>query len=367
MSWMRRTRSMIGMSVKTISEHTASRKSFIAAPRSARRAPLSRPIRGLPGRSRVRRARRRRSTDGSVPACTLVDEVGELRDVGVGEQLGVGPACVLGRTPGLQSRRPSRTPLRGRRSRRRPGSWPRRSRRRRCRTGSAPPMCRGTRESANCGWINASACAYTCVTRAPGIEPAQRVEVVDQRLVEDRPRLDPGGDLGGDAGVAGQRPQQLRRADRALDDPGAHVGEVPGEAAVEADLQRHPRVSGGVDRAVGVVQCQRHRLLAEHVLARLRCSDDQVGVGGGGRADRHRIDRPIGDQVQWIAVRPRRRKPFCRARFGVGDGGQAGVRQATCQGLGVEVADPAGADEAEATTVLTFMVLRSSLERSSRP
>ncbi len=157
------------------------------------------------------------------------------------------------------------------------------------------------------------------------IEPAQRVEVVDQCLVEDRPRLHPGGDVGRDAGVAGQRPQQLGRADRALDDPGAHVGEIPGEAAVEADLQRDPRGVRGVDGAVGVVQRQRHRLLAEHMLACLRRGDDQIGVGGRGRTDRHCIDRRIGDQVQWIAVRPRRRKPFGRARFGISYGGQAGV------------------------------------------
>ena len=62
----------------------------------------------------------------------------------------------------------------------------------------------------------------------------------------------------------------------------AHGGEVGGEAAVETDLQRHTRVVGGGDGPVGVVQRQRHRLLAEHVLAGPRGGDDQVGVGGSG-------------------------------------------------------------------------------------
>jgi hypothetical protein len=74
----------------------------------------------------------------------------------------------------------------------------------------------------------------------------------------------------------------LGRSDRAVDDPGAHIGEIGGEAAIEADLQHNARGARCVDRAIRVVQRQRHRFLAEHVLTGMRGGDHQVGVCGGG-------------------------------------------------------------------------------------
>ena len=128
---------------------------------------------------------------------------------------------------------------------------------------------------------------------------------------------------------------------------GVNRGELGHEAPVETHLQNHACVVGRRDRPVGIFECQRHRLLAEHVLARVRGRDDKVGVGGGGRADRHRLHNRVGDQREWISVCPWGVSLGCGG-FGIGDGHQGGVREPVGKCLGVKAADPAGADKAEA-------------------
>ena len=128
-----------------------------------------------------------------------------------------------------------------------------------------------------------------------GIEPAQRVEIVNQRLVEDRPRFHARRDVGRDTGVAGQRPQHLWPADHTVDDSGVHVGELGGESPVEPDLQRDAGGPGRVYGAVSIVEGEGHRLLAEHVLACVGRGDDEIGVRSGRRADRDCFDSRIGD------------------------------------------------------------------------
>ena len=73
-------------------------------------------------------------------------------------------------------------------------------------------------------------------------------------------------------------------------DRGAGGGERGGEAAVEPDLQHDAGLLGRGDGAVGVGEGHRHRLLAEHVLARGGGRDDQVGVAARGGGDQHAVD-----------------------------------------------------------------------------
>jgi hypothetical protein len=62
------------------------------------------------------------------------------------------------------------------------------------------------------------------------------------------------------------------------------------EAAVEADLERHPVGLDRIQPALELVEEERHRLLAEHRLARLCGGDHQVHVGVGAGADGHGVD-----------------------------------------------------------------------------
>ena len=124
-----------------------------------------------------------------------------------------------------------------------------------------------------------------------GVEEPQRVEVVDQRLVEDRVRRHPG--RVEPARVAGHRPQQPRRAQRAVVEQRARRSPVRGEPAVEPDLQHYSGGAGGVDRPVQVGQRQRHRLLAEHGLAGPR-PRRRSGRRGTGPVRRSPPRRPPG-------------------------------------------------------------------------
>ena len=97
MSWIRRTRSMIGNSVKTISEDTASSK--VAHDITELRTtgcPVSTDSRAASATSSATRASAP-LTEVSLPVRYAVDEMGELCGVGVGEQFGVHSAGILGR------------------------------------------------------------------------------------------------------------------------------------------------------------------------------------------------------------------------------------------------------------------------------
>ncbi len=170
---------------------------------------------------------------------------------------------------------------------------------------------------------------------------------MDQGFVEDRPRLDARGHLGGDAGIAGQRPQHRGRADLTVHDASVGGCEVGREAAVEPDLQGHPGGLHGFDGPVGIVEREGHRLLTEHVFARACRGDDEVGVAGGGGRDDDCVNRRIREQLQRILVAAWGRKPFCCAGYRIGNGHQAGVGQPLGERLGVKTADPPGTDEPE--------------------
>ena len=146
------------------------------------------------------------------------------------------------------------------------------------------------------------------------------------------------------------------RAGSAVNGPGSRVSErsscgVPmrpasiaaraaanagGEAAVEPDLQHDVRLLGRGDGAVGVGEGHRHRLLAEHVLARGGGRDDEVGVAARGRGDQHAVD--VGPAEQGLDV----------DRVGVELGGQAlggdldGVGDGDQPGAGHLVGDDPG-------------------------
>ena len=180
------------------------------------------------------------------------------------------------------------------------------------------------------------------------IQPAQCVEVMNQRFVEDGPGLHPRGHLRGNAGIAGQRAQQLGSTDGSGDNRLMRGGEVGVEAPVEAHLQRHPGLVDRGDGPVGVIEGQRHRLLAEDVLTGSGRGDHEIGVSGRGRADRHRVDAGVGDQLVRIGVGAGRADRLRRFQVRICHRDQGGVVEAASQRRGVEAADPPGADQAEA-------------------
>jgi hypothetical protein len=166
---------------------------------------------------------------------------------------------------------------------------------------------------------------------------------VDQGLVEDRVRRHPGG--GETAGVAGDRAQHARGAQPAVVEQRAGGLPVRGEAPVEPDLQQDACGAGGVDGPVGVGQRERHRLLAEHGLARPCRGHHQVGVEAGGRRDHHRVDGRVRERLRRIgagAVRAEAlRDPGRRVRHGHEPRSRDPARQRTA----VERPHPAGPDQ----------------------
>ena len=66
--------------------------------------------------------------------------------------------------------------------------------------------------------------------------------------------------------------------------------------AVEAHLQRYAARLGRGDRAVGVGEGHRHRLLDEDRLAGPGGRDDEVGVGGARAGDGDRLDARVVDE-----------------------------------------------------------------------
>ena len=121
------------------------------------------------------------------------------------------------------------------------------------------------------------------------------------------------------------------------------------EAALEAHLETHSRSLHRVEGAIGRLQIERNRLLAEDLLARFGGGDDQrrVTVGRGGDDDG--IDGRIGEHRVWI-VRPVRTADLGRQRLrrrpvDVGDDRQLGARDRRCQCGGMTLPDPSRANE----------------------
>jgi hypothetical protein len=83
------------------------------------------------------------------------------------------------------------------------------------------------------------------------------------------------------------------------------------EAAMEADLQRDPRLAGGVDRGNCRFQVERDRLLAEDVLAGCRSGLDHLDMERRRCRDDDAVDIGIAEQVV-VVCRPRYAEPFAR-------------------------------------------------------
>ena len=173
-------------------------------------------------------------------------------------------------------------------------------------------------------------------------DEAGEVEVVDRHVEEHAAR----------AGDVLDR-RRVVVAARDLDGPqvaeltarrGALHGLMAGvEASVEADLQQRAGVVDRRDRLVDRGEVERDRLLAERRLARPCRGDDQLGVGTGRRADRHRV----GVALEHVVDRCERRHPESggdvrgRGRNDVEDAVQRRAGNPIGDELGVHAADPA--------------------------
>ena len=76
-----------------------------------------------------------------------------------------------------------------------------------------------------------------------------------------------------------------------------NAGEARVEAAVEADHQLGLGVGHDLEAGAHALGREVHRLFAEDRLARLRGLLDQVGMRVGRRADQHRVDVLVADDV----------------------------------------------------------------------
>jgi len=187
--------------------------------------------------------------------------------------------------------------------------------------------------------------------RGTGVEVAQGVDVVDQGLEEDRPgrRVRRVGCPGGR--VARERAQQVRGAECARVHQRPGVLPAPVEAPVEPHLQHHARLPAGSDRPVGVGQRQRHRLLDEDGLARLRRLNDQVGVRAGRRRDQDRFEVRVGQDRSRVGTchgcAEAGGQPLGGAGCRVDDGGETGPRHPAREALAVEASDGARPDQSD--------------------
>ena len=100
----------------------------------------------------------------------------------------------------------------------------------------------------------------------------------------------------------------------------AQAGEVRVEAAVEADHQRRARLLDSGKATHDALARQIHRLLAEHGLAGLRATLDEIGMGRSRRADEDGIHvGALGDLLQRRNLSSRRRRQFlCGRRMRIG-------------------------------------------------
>ena len=182
-----------------------------------------------------------------------------------------------------------------------------------------------------------------------GEEEAGHVEVVDRHVAEDPAR---DGDVGGRRrrGVATDDRELLQRADLARGDPRAHLSEGRVEAPVEAERHRHAARGDRLAQRVHLRDVEIDRLLAQHRQPQGHRPRDEVDMGRGRRGDEHRVQiarlqQLLGGVGGDAAVR---RDGLARAvHERIGHPGEHGLRARGDVG-GVQAADAAGADEAEA-------------------
>ena len=121
------------------------------------------------------------------------------------------------------------------------------------------------------------------------------------------------------------------------------------EAPVEADLERDARRVDRPERAIELDEIERHGLLAEHRLAGLGRRDQQLDVGVGARADRHRIEI-AGEDLLHRGHRghPELGRDVARDRLvGVEHRAERGAWHLVGDQLGVHAPDPPDADDAD--------------------
>jgi hypothetical protein len=178
---------------------------------------------------------------------------------------------------------------------------------------------------------------------------------VDQGFQEDHPLRRIGRVV--ECRVAGQRTQQLRRADAA----GRHVevgrAEALGETPIETDLQRHARIGRGGNGAVGFVEGDGHGFFAEDPLARAGGADHQFGVAAGGGGDEDAVDVRVVEQLLRVGVDlgyPQFGRQACGlAGSGIGDGGEGCAGDVSRSGQAVEAAHATCTDQAQADVLCT--------------
>ncbi|ABA49379.1 hypothetical protein BURPS1710b_1837 [Burkholderia pseudomallei 1710b] len=127
-------------------------------------------------------------------------------------------------------------------------------------------------------------------------DPAEDVEIVDQHVLEDAARVLDVVD-GRRARIAARHDEHLRRADLARVDAALERLESRIEAALKADHADDARPRDGRLARAGALERQIDGLLAEHVLARARGADDQLGVRIGARADHRCADRRVAERA----------------------------------------------------------------------
>ncbi len=158
---------------------------------------------------------------------------------------------------------------------------------------------------------------------------------------------------------AGRAPGRVHAVAAGLDDLPQLAGldpppqrlDVGVEPPAVGDHQHPARRVRGRDHRLGLLQRGRHRLLDQHVLARLQAGDRLLGVQAVRRAHHHGIDLRVGGQLAPVGGRAgdavalgergqRLRPPVGRAR-------DLGARM-LLHAAGVEVHDPAGSEQGDA-------------------
>jgi hypothetical protein len=129
-------------------------------------------------------------------------------------------------------------------------------------------------------------------------QPLHEVGEVDERVEDDaaarRGVVEPvGARLPAEDGRAG-RDELAELAGR---DALVHAGEGRREAQHEAELHHAIARAGARDDAVGRLEGERDRLLAEHVPSGVQGRDDLLGMEGVGRGHEHRVDVVAREQV----------------------------------------------------------------------
>ena len=127
-------------------------------------------------------------------------------------------------------------------------------------------------------------------------DPAKDVEVVDQHVLEDA-----AGDLdvihGRRAGIAAGDQEHLRLADLPRGKPIFQRGEGGIVAALEADQAGDAGFCDTSRTVASARERQIHRFFAEDRLLRRRRALDELGVRIGGRADDHRLDARVAEDL----------------------------------------------------------------------